>query len=98
MLYDLLESNTLPIAHHVYFTSTPIDEYYRIYTPDADNNYQRFVSKDPETGAITALNVIGHYLSFGTTQLCMDILSQYQIEDVHNRGGGLLLKLFTKFN
>lgn len=97
MLSGLLESNTLPIAPHVFFTSTPIDDEYHIYIPDADNKNQRFIRRDPETGIVTALNVEGHYLSFGTTQLCMDILSQYEVKDLYNKGGGLLLRMFTKF-
>lgn len=66
-------SHNLPIAPHVYFTSTPIDTNYNIYVADSEYSNTRFIRYDGRRWVV--FNTVTP-LCFGTFQLCMDILIQ----------------------
>lgn len=86
---------SLPIAPHVFFTSTPIDSNYHIYQCDGSKDNQRFVRQNPDTNQVEALNVVGLYLSFGTTQLCIDMLRQNGVKPIAFNAGTLLNRVFA---
>lgn len=81
----------LPIAPHVYFTSTPIDDSYNIYEADSEHNNQCFIHHVGDR--VERFDVIGHPLCFGTYQLCSDLLVQNGVEPGVFRIGSLLRKL-----
>lgn len=87
-------NNRLPIAPHVYFTSTPIDDSYDIYEADSEHKNQRFVHREGDK--IVAFNVVGRPLCFGTLQLCTDLLVQNGVNPGVFRVGSLLRKLQVK--
>jgi len=86
--------NRLPIAPHVYFTSTPIDDSYDIYEADSEHKNQRFIHR--ENDRIVAFNVVGRPLCFGTYQLCTDLLVQNGVNPGVFRIGSLLRRLQQK--
>ena len=88
---ELLSQKILPITPHVFFTATPIDAEYRIYKADEKTNNQSFIREFPNN-RIIALRTIGQYLSFGTAQLCWDILCQHIDSCERQTTSGSLLK------
>lgn len=94
---ELSSQKTLPITPHVFFTATPIDAEYRIYKADVNTKNRSFIRYFPEVNRLIALNTIGQYLSFGTTQLCWDILCQH-IDSCEQQptSGSLLKNIFIR--
>lgn len=83
----------MPIAPHVYFTATPIDDSYRIYEADKDKSNTRFIRFDGKRWVVfnTATP-----LCFGTFQLCMDLLVQNGISPTTFKTGELIKRLQRK--
>lgn len=90
----IINNRVLPLAPHVFFTSTPIDSNYHIYQCDGAKSNQRFVRQNPENDLIEPLNVVGLYLSFGTIQLCIDMLRQRGVKRISFNAGTLLNNIF----
>lgn len=83
----------LPIAPHVYFTSTPIDTNYNIYEGDQEFDNTRFIRNDGRRWVV--FNTVTP-LCFGTFQLCMDILVQNGISPATFKTGELIRRLQRK--
>lgn len=83
----------MPIAPHVYFTATPIDDLYSIYEADKDFDNTRFIRFDGKRWVV--FNTVTP-LCFGTFQLCMDILVQNGISPNIFKCGELIKRLQRK--
>lgn len=81
----------LPIAPHVYFTSTPIDDYYDVYETDEAKENKRFIHK--VGNRVVAFHVVGRPLCFGAFQLCSDLLVQNGVNPGVFRTGTLLRRI-----
>lgn len=83
----------LPIAPHVYFTSTPIDTNYNIYVADSEYDNTRFIRNDGRRWVV--FNTVTP-LCFGTFQLCMDILIQNGVSPTAFKTGELIRRIQRK--
>lgn len=72
-----IESITLPVLPHVYFTATPIDQNFTIYENSKDDQTE-FVLQDSNTGQYRTFSEATSFC-FGTLQLCQDILLQHEV-------------------
>lgn len=77
---------------HVYFTSTPITQDFKIYVNDPEHQNRRFVN-NKENGSMKYFDTAGSHFCFGTYQLCLNILASHGVNIVDDfKLNDLLLK------